>query len=56
MVLDMEEEGTTSPILIHEKTTFVYIKHKNLYRIQLIVLDFVTTPYQLVSSHDLFFF
>lgn len=31
MVLDMEEEGLMSPILIHEKTTFVYIKHNNLY-------------------------
>jgi len=33
MVLDMEEEGLMSPILVHEKTTFVYIKHNNLYRI-----------------------
>ena len=31
MVLDMEEEGNMSPILIHEKVTFVYIKHNNLY-------------------------
>jgi hypothetical protein len=31
MVLDMEEEGLVSPILIHEKATFVYIKHNNLY-------------------------
>ncbi|XP_064387154.1 AP-1 complex subunit mu-1-like [Halichondria panicea] len=31
MVLDMEEEGNTSPILIQEKSTFVYIKHNNLY-------------------------
>ena len=33
MVLDAEEEGSQSPILIHEKVTFVYIKHQNLYRI-----------------------
>ena len=33
MVLDMEEEGLMSPILVHEKATFVYIKHNNLYRI-----------------------
>lgn len=33
MVLDAEEEGTVSPILVHEKVTFVYIKHNNLYRI-----------------------
>ena len=31
MVLDAEEEGTVSPILIHDKVTFVYIKHNNLY-------------------------
>ena len=31
MVLDAEEEGTVSPILVHEKVTFVYIKHNNLY-------------------------
>jgi len=31
MVLDAEEEGSQSPILIHEKVTFVYIKHQNLY-------------------------
>lgn len=31
MVLDMEEEGNMSPILIQEKATFVYIKHNNLY-------------------------
>lgn len=31
MVLDMEEEGLISPILVHEKTAFVYIKHNNLY-------------------------
>ena len=33
MVLEAEEEGSVSPILIHEKVTFVYIKHQNLYRI-----------------------
>lgn len=31
MLLSLEEEGTTSPILVHEKVTFVYIKHNNLY-------------------------
>ena len=31
MVLGAEEEGTVSPILIHDKVTFVYIKHNNLY-------------------------
>ena len=31
MVLEAEEEGSVSPILIHEKVTFVYIKHQNLY-------------------------
>ena len=31
MVLDMEEEGNTSPILVQEKSTFIYIKHNNLY-------------------------
>ncbi len=33
MVLDMEDEGNTSPILVYERSTFVYIKHNNLYRI-----------------------
>ena len=33
LVMDNEEEGAMSPILIHEKVTFVYIKHNNLYRI-----------------------
>ena len=31
MVLDMEEDGLLSPILIYDKTTFVYTKHNNLY-------------------------
>lgn len=31
MLLSLEEEGTASPILVHEKVTFVYIKHNNLY-------------------------
>ena len=39
MVLDAEEEGTISPILVHEKVTFVYIKHNNLY----CILEIVTT-------------
>ena len=33
LVLESEEEGQMSPILVHEKVTFVYIKHNNLYRI-----------------------
>ena len=33
LVLDNEEEGATSPLVVHEKVTFVYIKHNNLYRI-----------------------
>lgn len=33
MLLSLEEEGTLSPILVHEKVTFVFIKHNNLYRI-----------------------
>ena len=37
MLLESEEEGTVSPILRHERVTFVYIKHNNLYRI-LVVL------------------
>ena len=31
MLLNAEEEGTVSPILVHEKATFIYIKHNNLY-------------------------
>lgn len=31
LVLDCEEEGNPSPILVHEKATFIYIKHNNLY-------------------------
>ena len=31
MLLSLEEEGMASPILVHEKVTFVYIKHNNLY-------------------------
>lgn len=31
LVLEMEEEGQVAPILVHEKVTFVYIKHNNLY-------------------------
>ena len=37
ILLNMEEEGTSSPILIHEKVTFVYIKHNNLYCICLLL-------------------
>ncbi len=40
MVLDDEDEGVVSPILIHEKVTFVYIKHSNVYCI-LVLLGLV---------------
>lgn len=45
LVMDNEEEGSLSPIVIHEKVTFVYIKHKNLYRIYL-TLSLCTTTAQ----------
>ena len=31
LVMDMEDEGTVTPILRAENTTFAYIKHQNLY-------------------------
>lgn len=31
LITEVEEEGTVSPILRHEKTTFAYIKYSNLY-------------------------
>ena len=31
LVLDREDEGNSSPIIIHESATFTYIKHHNLY-------------------------
>jgi AP-1 complex subunit mu len=31
LVMDREDEGVTSPILVTEKVTFVYIKYNNLY-------------------------
>lgn len=34
LVLDNEEEGLMTPILVHEKVTFVYLKHRNLYCIR----------------------
>ena len=34
LVLDSEEEGISSPILVHDKATFIYIKHNNLYCIR----------------------
>ncbi len=49
MVLDMEEEGNSSPILVHERTTFVYIKHNNLYRI-LCVCVWCVCPCDIVLS------
>lgn len=34
LVMEAEEEGTVSPIVVHNKVTFVYIKHNNVYSIQ----------------------
>jgi hypothetical protein len=31
LVLDCEDEGNASPIIVHESATFTYIKHHNLY-------------------------
>ncbi|XP_003385149.1 PREDICTED: AP-1 complex subunit mu-1-like [Amphimedon queenslandica] len=31
LVMDNEEEGLMTPILIHEKVTFIYLKHRNIY-------------------------
>ncbi|KJE88774.1 AP-1 complex subunit mu-1 [Capsaspora owczarzaki ATCC 30864] len=31
LLLDMEEEGTSSPIVIADGVTFVYVKHSNVY-------------------------
>ena len=33
LITEVEEEGTLSPILQHEKTTFAYIKYSNLYMV-----------------------
>ena len=33
MLMDKEEEGCVTPILTHGETTFIYIKHNNLFRI-----------------------
>ena len=33
MLMEKEEEGCVTPILIHGPTTFIYIKHNNLFRI-----------------------
>ena len=34
LVMEAEEEGAVSPIVVHNKVTFVYIKHNNVYSIQ----------------------
>ena len=34
LVMDNEEEGLMTPILIHEKVTFIYLKHRNIYCIR----------------------
>jgi AP-1 complex subunit mu len=31
LVLDAEDEGSSSPIIVYSKVTFVYIKHNNVY-------------------------
>lgn len=31
LVMEKEEEGYLNPILYHAETTFVYVKHNNLY-------------------------
>lgn len=33
LVLEKEEEGSQTPICVHQDVTFVYIKYNNLYRI-----------------------
>ena len=33
LVLDAEDEGMSSPIVVYNKVTFVYIKHNNVYSI-----------------------
>ena len=42
LVLDREDEGNSSPIIIHESATFTYIKHHNLYG-RCIVLVFASS-------------
>ena len=32
ILMEREEEGLTSPVLTHLDTTFVHIKHNNIYR------------------------
>lgn len=39
LVLEKEEEGTQTPICVHQDVTFVYIKYNNLYRILLHFCD-----------------
>lgn len=43
LVLENEEEGTQTPICVHQDVTFVYIKYNNLYRILLYVISCVVT-------------
>ncbi len=31
MLMDLEEEAIVTPIITHGNTTFVYIKHNNLF-------------------------
>ena len=45
LVLEMEEEGQVAPILVHEKVTFVYIKHNNLYCILQQLMEFIHFKY-----------
>ena len=43
LVLEKEEEGTQTPICVHQDVTFVYIKYNNLYRILSIL---IIVPYR----------
>ena len=45
LVLEKEEEGTQTPICVHQDVTFVYIKYNNLYRI-LSILIIIIVPYR----------
>lgn len=46
LVLEKEEEGSQTPICVHQDVTFVYIKYNNLYRILLFLRSGVTTSEQ----------
>ena len=43
LVLEKEEEGTQTPICVHQDVTFVYIKYNNLYSILSIL---IIVPYR----------